>query len=763
MLSRLLLLAAILVAALPSFARDLHLYEIPNKGPGQIRALQERGLDVVGLDDEGRLLVSAPASEQEFLSQWGREATVRLYAGTANKDLSGSLADYHTYDETQALLQSLASTYPALCELQSMGLSLEGRDIPVLRITTLTPAKAAKPEVLIIGNLHARELMAVEIPLLLAEHLLTNYGSDAEITQLVDTRDIYIAPMMNPDGHVYVENNNAGDWWTWWRKNRKDNGDGSFGVDLNRNFGHTWGHDDLGSSPNTGDWTYRGTAAFSEPETANLEAFVQAHSFSVAFSYHSYGDLLLYPWGYVFDYTVDHELFFTLGQRLTAENGYFPGNPAEGAIYLTNGDSDDWAYGDDLTKYSFLCFTPEVNSYADGGFGPPDTQIQPTFLENLPMNLRLIDLADEPRRVLGPVAPLIQSTIFNAPSLNVQWSGNDPQDPNPVMSYELEEFFAIGHLSQIDADAPSIWWAFDGGFSVSSTISFEGTGSFFSGAGDNLVSSMTTVAPFLVAAPNDVFACRMRYEIEADWDYAYVQVSEDDGLSWVSVPGTGTTSSNPNGTNRGHGISGDTAGAWVDAQFPLTSYRGKTVAVRVVYITDGAVVGAGLWVDVPGPTPVYLTQRIVDPSIPGTDLDVELTAVGHYSYRVRARDAEGDVGRWSNLVTTFVDPITAVSQPGHSISHLAGNYPNPFNPRTLVSFEVGTEHGSAPRFVELEIYSVSGRRVRTLLSGSLQPGSYREPWDGRDDEGGESASGVYFARLLIDGELRGSQKMVLLR
>jgi hypothetical protein len=318
-------------------------------------------------------------------------------------------------------------------------------------------------------------------------------------------------------------------------------------------------------------------------------------------------------------------------------------------------------------------------------------------------------------------------------------------------------------VSQVNADAVSPWWLFSGGFSVSSQFAYEGTGSYFSGAADDLVSSMVTVAPFIVAPPNDFFGCRMRYDIEEDWDYAYVQVSEDNGLSWYSLAGTGTTATNPNGNNRGNGITGTSNGAWVDAQFPLTAYIGKTIALRVVYITDGSVQGAGLWVDIPGPTPTHMGQRIVNPAIVGTDLDVELSSVGNYSHRVRGQDADGDVGRWSNLVTTFVDPVTAVGRPGPSLSHLAGNYPNPFNPRTLVSFAVGTERGMRSRFVELDIYDLSGRRVRTLLADSREPGAYRAPWDGRDNDGTDSASGVYFVRLRIDGQLLGSQKMVLLR
>ncbi len=99
------------------------------------------------------------------------------------------------------------------------------------------------------GNHHARELMSVDVPLKFAEYLLTNYGIIPEVTDMVDSREIYIAPMINPDGHVYVEQNHTGDSDYWWRKNRRDNLDSSFGVDLNRNYGYQWGFDDVGSSP----------------------------------------------------------------------------------------------------------------------------------------------------------------------------------------------------------------------------------------------------------------------------------------------------------------------------------------------------------------------------------------------------------------------------------------------------------------------------------------------------------------------------------
>jgi hypothetical protein len=765
-LGAILLVAVALVGMAPGsdlLAKDLHLFQIPDKGPGQRQQLAQRGFDVIGHDESGQLLVVGSDDDLAYLSSWGASATVKAYAGSgvSAKALPPDLGLYHTYDETQALLQSLASTYPTLTDLQSMGTSVEGRDLPVIRITSGIVTKKAKPEVLIMGCLHARELMSVEIPLRFAEYLLTNYGTDPDVTAMVDTRDIYIAPMMNPDGHVYVENNNAGDWWTWWRKNRRDNGDGSIGVDLNRNFGYAWGYDNNGSSPDPSSIVYRGPAPFSEPETQAIETFCAAHDFTIAFSYHSYGELLLYPWAYIFDYTVDHELFRELALRFTQENGYFPGNTAEGAIYAVNGGSDDWAYGETGTKNSFLCFTPEINSYDQGGFGPPDTLIQPTFDLLLPMNMRLLEMGDEPRKVLGPIAPVLSSTYgWTVPTLALDWTPNDPSDPNPVSTYEVEEFVNLGHLPQDGADDLSPRWDFDE-FTLSS-FAYQGTGSYYGGYANDLHATIEGVAPYVVDPSSQTFSARMWYDIETHWDYAYVQVSTDFGLTWRNVPGNITTDDNPNGSNRGNGITGNSGGVWADAQFDLSAYLGQDVLLRITYVTDGSVLEEGIYVDNLGPVPSYDSTQIVAAAHPSNTIDVTIPEIATYSYRVRATDAEGDVGRWSNIVSMFLDPVTAVVETPTTYSYLSGNYPNPFNPSTLISFEVGSVDGASAG-VEIEIFDLAGRSVRQLFNETLAPGHYREPFDGRNDHGRELPSGVYLVRLVIDGQERGATKMTLLR
>ncbi len=756
---------ALILFTLPGRGVASDLYAVPDKGPVQRERIRQLGLDVIGRGPDGRLLVAAGVEDVQALRRLAGDVELRLPAratpDSRSKDLTGVYAGYHTYAETQALLQSLAATYPDLCELQSMGTSLEGRDLPILRITNLVAAKApgGLPEVLILGNLHARELMSVEIPLLFAQHLLQNYGTDPNVTDLVNTRDLYIAPMTNPDGHVHVEGQTASDWWTWWRKNRRPNGDGTIGVDLNRNFSFEWGRDEFGSSSTTSSQVYRGPAPFSEPETQAIESFCANHSFVLALSYHTFGELLLYPWGYTYDFTADHELFHTLGQRLTQENGYLAGNPAEGAIYITNGDSDDWAYGETLTKNSFLCFTPELNTLDEGGFGPDDSFIAPTFAKVLPMNLRLLELAGNPRSVLGPVPPVLNpSPAFAVPTLTLDWSANDPADPNPAVQYTVEEFRDI-QFGADSADSASGLWTLDG-FTVS-PVSFSGTGSYFSGTGDNLAQSMTTATPYPVDASSDTFTCRLRYDIEQDYDYAYLMASTDDGSTWHPVPGDVTTSADPNGSNLGHGITGSTGGAWTAAAFDLSAYLGQTIALSFRYLTDGSVQGAGFWVDELAPVPTAASRRIAG-EVSGTTLALTLVDAGSYSYRVRARDAEGDSSRWSNLIRFDFDAATDAPSPVGWISHLAGNYPNPFNPRTLIDFTLGRE-GEGEHQVRLEIFDLSGRRVRVLVDERRPPGVYREAWEGRDDGGAEVGSGIYLARLLVDGSVTGTRKMALLR
>jgi murein tripeptide amidase MpaA len=302
----------------------------------------------------------------------------------------GLNGDFHSYWETEQELRALADNHPERANLHIIGTSLEGRNIYALKISDRVGYDEDEGEIVFFGCHHAREWISVEVPLLMAKHLLEHYGSDNTIKTLVDNAEIWIVPIVNPDGLEYSIH-----FYRYWRKNRRLNQDGTYGVDLNRNYGYKWGLDDVGSSPNTNAATYRGTGPFSEPETQIVRDFVEEHDFQALVSYHNYTQIIIYPWGYTNELSPDADLMGSLAQsmaeRIQPVNGrwYRPG-PASG-LYHTNGDTTDWAYG----THGIPSFTIELPppSQAQGGFFNAEEDIQPIFAENLQGALFLIDWA----------------------------------------------------------------------------------------------------------------------------------------------------------------------------------------------------------------------------------------------------------------------------------------------------------------------------------------------------------------------------------
>jgi murein tripeptide amidase MpaA len=176
----------------------------------------------------------------------------------------------------------------------SIGTSIEGRDLWAIKVSDNPGTDEVEPEVFYTGIHHAREPISAEVLLHTIDHLTDNYGSDPTVTDIMDGRELWFLPVMNPDGYVYNETTDPEDGGMW-RKNRRNNGNGTYGVDPNRNYGYNWGYDDVGSSPFTFHEGYRGTGPFSEPENQAVRDFTEGREFAIAMNYHSYGNLLLYP------------------------------------------------------------------------------------------------------------------------------------------------------------------------------------------------------------------------------------------------------------------------------------------------------------------------------------------------------------------------------------------------------------------------------------------------------------------------------------
>ncbi len=298
--------------------------------------------------------------------------------------------NYHEYGDASQVgtvvwyMNELALRYPTLCTVINVGSTLEGRMIWGLRVSN--EAVSNKPAVVYFGCEHAREWITTTIPNYFANYLLQNYGVDSRITELVDQVEFFLIPVFNVDGYVYTWSNNR-----LWRKNRRNNGNGTFGVDINRNWGEGWGG--AGSSPSGSNETYRGTAAFSEPETQRLRDFFLAHpNVRAQLDIHSYSQLILWPHGYTATYPPDQDVYQQIGlgmQSLIYDvygMDYVPG-PVYSTIYPASGVSIDWTYGQrDILSYSFECRDTGTFNF----LLPPD-QIIPNNQELVSSMLLLAD------------------------------------------------------------------------------------------------------------------------------------------------------------------------------------------------------------------------------------------------------------------------------------------------------------------------------------------------------------------------------------
>lgn len=276
-------------------------------------------------------------------------------------------------------MRDLAHRFPDIAELCEIGRSVENRPIWALRIGE---RKASATKIAFMGCHHAREWLAVEVPFLLADFLLTNSASEPIATWLA-TGEIWVVPMVNPDGHEFTRTSDR-----LWRKNRRRNGDGSIGVDPNRNYGYMWGTLNVNTSSHVpSDETYVGPRAFSEPETRAVRDLIGRELFRGLITYHSYSQLILYPWGYTNDPIVDiadrnamSTLATNMSARIKAVHSTQYVAEQSSKLYPTAGDTTDWTYG----VYRIPSITIELRprTVAEGGFVVPASQIQPTFEEN---------------------------------------------------------------------------------------------------------------------------------------------------------------------------------------------------------------------------------------------------------------------------------------------------------------------------------------------------------------------------------------------
>lgn len=332
---------------------------------------------------------------------------VTAFSNLAQEDFPVKDSPYHNYAELTDALTQLAQANRDIVSMTSIAKTNEGRDMWAIRISGDLNNASAKPGIIFMAGHHAREHLSIEMPLMLAKYLVEQYRAGNErVVTLINNRDIHLIPIVNPDGAEYDINDGS---YKMWRKNRTRNADGTYGVDLNRNYGYQWGTGGSSASPSSD--TYKGTAPFSEIESTAVKNYVEANeNINILLSFHSFSKLILYPWGHKYaaiETANDKRVHEVMAQKMATWNGYQPQQSSE--LYIASGDTTDWSYG----VHKIISFTfeldPANNGFGGGGFYPGAGVIQPVFQKNIEPALYLIEYSDNPYRVLsmgiGPINP----------------------------------------------------------------------------------------------------------------------------------------------------------------------------------------------------------------------------------------------------------------------------------------------------------------------------------------------------------------------
>lgn len=668
----------------------------------------------------------------------------------------GTCGGFLTIDQCMQHLDNMAAQYPDLVTERAAldYITHNDRQLYWVRLSDNPNTNEDEPEVLYTGMHHAREPIGMQLLVYYMYYLLENYDTDPDVQYIIDNFELYFIPVINMDGYAYNIQNNPGGSGMW-RKNRRQNDDGSYGVDINRNYGYMWGYDNNGSSPIPSDDTYRGPSAFSEPEIQCIKDFCEAHEFKAALNYHSYSNLLLYAWGWD-PAPCEHDAIYNAHAGiLTTENGYTYG-PGNTTIYATNGGSDDWMYGEQTTKDVILAYTPEVGG-GDDGFWPAVSRIIPLCQENMYQNMMVARLAG-PYAVARDLSPSILENQTGIFFFDIQRLGledgatytvsieplndaiatiSDPftydnleilETANAAFTYTLKENIISGeevkYLLSVNNGMATFSDTIRKVFGTSVVI-FEDSASTFNKWTSNKWNTTTlqyhSPVKSIADSPNGeyndnennivtlvetidlsgaVYASLnfwARWDIELGYDYVQVLISDNNGISWTPVEGKFTHPGNSNQAE-GEPLYDGVQDSWVKEEISLEQYLDKQIKVRFRLVSD-----------------VYVT---------------------------------GDGFFWDDMTVTVVDGATGISD--KDISSLISNltiYPNPAT--SFVSIIYDNCNGEKP--CNLEVMDMQGKFI------------YKSSHQGNRTELDISGwiPGVYYCCIEQEGAIIASQKLVI--
>jgi len=487
------------------------------------------------------------------------------------------------------------------------------------------------------GVHHAREWPTMEICLNIADQLTSNYGVSDNITDLVNNRRIWIVSCVNPDGYYYDHDLYDGD--EWWRKNRHYFPDfDTYGVDLNRNYAGSCNGDDFGMwgsngmSHNPDNDLFCGLNIFSESETHAIRDLIVENDICAVISWHTYGELVMWPWGYSSDdITPNDEYLSQIGSGIALrianqdEDGTYTPTQAAG-LYPTTGDTCDWVYG-----YGHYVLGRQIFPFtieACESFHPSADVLEQVCKENYEGALYLLEVAENISKLTPRVMPPIINNIQFSEDVDyiINFAENNPEANVEYFQLdELEEFEMVFD----DSENENGLWSFEG-FNIAGNEYYSGENSYQSHRLDNQVSSMKTIYPLPIFDDTSIsFWCM--FDIEDYYDMAFFEVSRDGRLYDVIDTFTG-----------------DSQG-WIFKNYNLDGYDGESIFIRFRYSTDENTHGDGFYVDDISPIANFRNVTILSEYLIDNFYEISNKSDGIYYYRIRGFNSDYGWGDFSTL------------------------------------------------------------------------------------------------------------------
>ncbi len=651
---------------------------------------------------------------------------------------------YHSYAQVVQLMRNMAQTYSNICRFDSVGQTYYGEWIYCVIISDNPGVEdPTEPDVLIMGCHHAREWATVEVPLFFADSLTKAYSSNSSIQAMVNSREIWVIPVVNVDGYNYDYPSH-----NMWRKNRQPYA-GYTGTDPNRTYNGCCNGDrygDWGSIPYYSAVTHHpnndlycgphgdGPDGNSAPCDDAIVQLVKSHEFNYTESYHSYGELVLWSWGYTSSNPPNNSYLVSYGSNKAnlihrLGSGYYTPQQAS-SLYPTSGDTDGWIYGwyHYVNGTNCISFTTEVGTSFYQSVSDLDYICRQNFkgffymlqeTENIRNNLDC--------EVPAPVIALLDTSYTG--DYTVSWSPLNQEHNNPT-KWELHELTGFSSFTD-DLESGSGHWVLQG-FSSSTARYHSSNHSFFSGSGNNICNTATTVYPYIVESGDSVtFWCW--YYLETNYDVATVEVSVD-GMEWLQLVNSYTGSQQ----------------SWQRKSYSLQSWVGKSIFIRFRAMTDDNTLREGFYVDDISPTPDFSNEVTISNSVTDTFYSFTNKPDGQYWYKVRGSNTAYGWGSYSVLEDIIVH-FVAVAEEKEKIQPFTFSlFPNPSRGKVTFKSSFPEKKG------KIKIYSVAGSLVKTLDIGN---GSIN--WNRRDSRGMRLPAGIYYIRLQ-SGSKNLNKKLILL-